>query len=192
MDWIDIFKFVGVALFSATSGGALVIGMASWLGKVWAQRILQNESFALKEKLAATQTQFDLSIKMAERELDLLKDAHSRVHNDKIAIYRGVVDLVAKVLATLDALDRLPRAEALKQYDNFNEQRIRLYGYMAMFAPQAVMDTQDKLMDHLLQISHGQAKYDWAHVRSLALALINAVRRDVGIDKSDIVYNGNL
>jgi hypothetical protein len=192
MDLFDGFKLVGVALFSVASSGTLVVGMASWLGKVWAQRILQDESFALKEKLAATQAQLDLSVKKAERELDLLKDAHARVHNDKIAIYRGVVDLVAKVLATLDALERLPREEAIKQYDNFNEQRIRLYGYMAMFAPQAVMDAQDRLMDHLLLISHGHAKYNWAHVRSLALVLINEVRRDVGIDKSDIAYNGSL
>jgi hypothetical protein len=194
MAWDEILKIVGAALFSIASAGALVIGLASWLGKVWAERILRNESHELQKKLAVAQGQLDLSIKAAERELDLIKDAHARVHNDKISIYRGVVDLVAKLLANLDAfhVGSLPPDEALKQFNNFNEQRMRLYGYMAMFAPQSVMDAQDKLIDHLLRISHGQQKYVWAEVRSLALALINEVRRDVGIDKTNISYNGAL
>lgn len=101
----------------------------------------------------------DLSIKTAEREIDLIKDAHACIHNDKIAIYRGIIDIVAKALASLDSfhMNRLPPDEAEKQFDNFNEQRMRLYGYMAMFAPQTIMDAQDKLIDHLLCISHGKS-----------------------------------
>lgn len=194
MPWDDVLKIVGAALFSVVSAGAIVVGMASWLGKVWAERILRNETHELQKKLAVAQNQLDLSIKTAERELDLIKDAHARVHNDKIIIYRGVIDLVAKVLANLDAfyMDRLPHDEAVRQFDNFNEQRIRLYGYMAMFAPQTAMDAQDKLIDHLLCISNGKKPYVWAEVRILALELINEVRRDVGIDKTDISYNGVL
>ena len=194
MPWDDILKIVGAALFSVVSAGAVVMGMASWLGKVWAERILRKETHELQKQLAVTQSQLNLSIKAAERELDLIKDARARIHNDKIAIYRGVVDVVAKVLASLDALhiNRLPPDEAGKQFDDFNEQRLRLYGYMAMFAPQTVMDAQDKLIDHLLCISQGQKAYNWAEVRVLALALINEIRCDVGIDKTDISYNGVL
>lgn len=194
MPWDDVLKIVGAALFSVVSAGAIVVGMASWLGKVWAERILRNETHELQKKLAVAQSQLDLSIKTAERELDLIKDAHARVHSDKITIYRGVIDLVAKALANLDAFynSRLPPDEAARQFDNFNEQRIRLYGYMAMFAPQTVMDAQDKLIDHLLCISNSRKPYVWAEVRILALELINEVRRDVGIDKTDISYNGVL
>lgn len=194
MSWDDILKIVSTALFSVTSAGAIIIGLASWLGKVWAERILRNETHELQKRLAEAQSQLDLSIKTAERELDLIKDAHARVHNDKITIYRGVIDLVAKALAYLDAfqMGRLPPDEAVRHFDNFNEQRIRLYGYMAMFAPQTVMNAQDKLIDHLLCIYNEQKPYVWAEVRDLALALINEVRRDVGIDKTDISYNGVL
>ena len=194
MLWDDIFKIVGASLFSVVSGGAIVMGMASWIGKVWAERILRNETHELQKKLAVAQHKLDLSIKTAERELDLIKDAHARIHNDKIAIYRGVIDLVAKLLATLDAfhMGRLPPDEAGRQFDNFNEQRMRLYGYMAMFAPQTVMNAQDKLIDHLLCISHGKKTYVWDEVRIFALALINEIRCDVGIDKTDISYNGVL
>lgn len=42
MPWDDVLKIVGAALFSVVSAGAIVVGMASWLGKVWAERILRN------------------------------------------------------------------------------------------------------------------------------------------------------
>jgi len=111
-----------------------------------------------------------------------------------MTIYRGVIDLVARVLANFDVfhMNRLPPDETVRQFDNFNEQRMRLSGYMAMFAPQTLMDAQDKLTDHLLCISHGQKPYLWAEVGVLALALIHEVRRDVGIDKTDSLYNGVL
>ncbi|EMX0314406.1 hypothetical protein AAFZ98_004561 [Vibrio parahaemolyticus] len=61
-----------------------------------------------------------------------------------------------------------------------------------MLAPQSVMDAQDKLIDLLLLVAHGNANYEWEVVRELALKLINEVRKDIGIDKSAIAYNGEL
>jgi hypothetical protein len=60
-----------------------------------------------------------------------------------------------------------------------------------MLAPQAVINAQDELIDYLLQVVHGEAEYEWTEVRGKALVLINAIREDVGIDKSPIGYNGN-
>ncbi len=102
--------------------------------------------------------------------------------------------MVAKVLASFDAIDKsgASNEEFTLQLQSFNEQRIRLYGYMAMFAPQVVMDAQDALTDHLLLVVQKKAPYVWSEVRALALILINEIRRDVGIDKSSIVYKGPL
>lgn len=194
MTWEDALRVIGSSLFSVLSAGAIIMGLASWLGKVWAERVLRNESHDLQEKLRDAQHRLDVSLRVTERELDLIKEAHASVRNDKVAIYRGVVDLIATLLAKLDAheMNRLPPDEAVKHFDSFNEQRIRLYGYMAMFAPQSVMDAQDQLIDYLLQVSHGVESYQWETVRKKALALINEVRRDVGIDKSPIANNGCL
>jgi hypothetical protein len=115
-----------------------------------------------------------------------------RFQNDKMVIYRAVIDSVARLLASLDSHEsgRLVANEAGARFDEFNEQRMRVYGYLAMLAPQSVMDAQDELMDHLLEISHGEAAYEWTNVREKALGLLNAVRDDIGIDKSSISYNG--
>jgi len=69
---------------------------------------------------------------------------------------------------------------------------MQVYGYLAMFAPQTVIDAQDRLIDHLILISNGHKAYIWSEVRELALSFINEVRQDVGIDKSAVQYKGSL
>ena len=61
-----------------------------------------------------------------------------------------------------------------------------------MLAPQEVMDAQDELMDHLLEISHGSIEYKWEKVRELGVNFLNEIRVDIGIDKNPIEYRGRL
>ena len=98
------------------------MGLASWLGKIWAERILRRESHDLQEKLNEVQHRLDISLRASERELDLIKEMHASVRHDKVAIYRGVVDLISALLAKLDAheMNRLPPDEAVKHFDSFN------------------------------------------------------------------------
>ena len=80
----------------------------------------------------------------------------------------------------------------LKCWDQFNRGRMRAYGYLAMLAPQSVMDASDTLFDHLIQVSSGQLPYEWPRVRGLALGLLNEIRKDIGFDPSVIEYGGIL
>ena len=183
MAWEDAFKIIAAMIASIGAGGAIVLALSTWLGKLWAQRILESERHQLASQLEKT-----------KRELDIVKETTLRFQNDKLHTYRAVIDVIARILATLDAHEsgRLQANEAGARYDEFNEQRIKIYGYLAMIAPQAVMDAQDKLIDSLLLVTNGNEKYEWNKVRANALALLNAVRIDIGIDKSPISYNGAL
>lgn len=183
MEWDVVFKFVTASIASTGAAGAIIFALSSWLGKVWANRILESERHRLGEELEET-----------KRELDVIKETTLRFQNDKILTYRAVVDVVSRILSSFDAHQsgRLPPEEAGQRFDEFNEQRIRVYGYLAMLAPQAVMDVQDQLMDYLIQISNGSESYDWKKVRDLAIAMLNEIRRDIGIDKTPISYNGEL
>lgn len=113
MEWNEIFKFVGASIFSVLPAGAVIFALATWIGKVWAERILARETNELKRQLIESQHQLDISLKQAERELDFLKDSRAKIHNDKIATYRGIVDLVSKVLASFDAMETSGASEAL-------------------------------------------------------------------------------
>lgn len=183
MDWETVLKFVTASIASVGVGGALVFALSSWLGKVWANRIIATQTHELQSNLEKTKS-----------ELDVIKKTSLRFQNDKIHTYRAIVDVVAQVLSSFDAnqMGRLEPREAARRFDDFNEKRIRVYGYLAMLAPQSVMDAQDSLMDHLLKIANNSAPYEWANVRKLALNLLNEVRKDVGIDKTPIEYRGEL
>jgi len=183
MEWETVFKFVTASVASIGVGGAVVFALSSWLGKVWASRILATEEHNLKSLLEKT-----------KRELDVFKETTLRFQNDKILTYRAIVDVVARILSSFDAhqMGRLQPHEAGSRFDEFNEQRMRVYGYLAMLAPQPVMDAQDQLMDHLIKISHGSEKYEWPKVRGLAINLLNEIRKDIGIDKSPVEYRGEL
>ena len=183
MEWETVFKFVTASIASIGVGGAIIFALSSWLGKVWAGKILEKEKHDLSGELEKT-----------KRELDIIKETTLRFQNDKLLTYRAVIDVVSKILAAFDAhqFGRLSSEEAAHRFDDFNEQRLRIYGYLAMLAPQSVMDAQDNLMDHLIKISMGSADYEWEKVRELAIAMLNEVRMDIGIDKEGIVYNGEL
>jgi len=183
VSWEIVFKVITASIASVGAGGAIVFALSTWLGKVWANRILESERHKFGEELEKT-----------KRELDVIKETTLRFQNDKILTYRAVVDVVSRILSSFDAhqLGRLPPEEAGQRFDEFNEQRIRVYGYLAMLAPQAVMDAQDKLMDYLIKIANGSENYDWKKVRDLAIAMLNEIRVDIGIDKTPISYNGEL
>lgn len=183
MDWDEVFKFVFAALASVGASGAIIFALSSWLGKVWAERILSKEKHELNKDLESAKT-----------DLELLKETTLRFKNDKILTYRSVIDVISNMLSNFDAvqLGTLTTEDLDKNFHIFNQQRIQVYGYLAMLAPQDVMDAQDNLMDLLIQIFQRSAPYDWEKVRELALKMLNAIRDDIGIDINPIAYNGKL
>lgn len=183
MSWEDAFKIFATGLVSIGGGSVVVLGLSTWFGKMWADKMLAKQTHLLAGQLEST-----------KRELDVVMQTTLRFQSDKLHTYRAAIEVVARLLASLDSHEsgRLVANEAGARFDEFNEQRIRVYGYLAMLAPQSVMDAQDGLIDHLLQIAHGAVAYEWAEVRVKALCMLNAIRDDVGIDKSPITYNGEL
>ena len=127
-------------------------------------------------------------------DLEIFKEKHFKGYTDKLAIYRLVTDVIVDVLGDLDLmmLSGAPPADGTARWDRFNRGRMKAYGYLAMLAPQPVVDGMDALMDHLIQVSHGQDRYEWPTVRALVINLLNEVRKDIGIDASPIEYRGEL
>ncbi|QFT55797.1 hypothetical protein [Microbulbifer sp. THAF38] len=178
-----IFEVAAAIIASIGASSVIIISLSSWLGKVWANRVLENEKHQLAEGL-----------EKAKRELDVLKERTLRFQNDKIIVYRSAIDIIANLLATIEAYQdgKLSTAEAENLFALFNEKRIQVYGYLAMMAPQEVMDAQDDLIDYLLVVINSDTPYDWRLVRAKSLALLNTVRKDIGVTEQPIVYNGQL
>ncbi|WP_376890734.1 hypothetical protein, partial [Aeromonas veronii] len=107
-------------------------------------------------------------------------------------IYRATIDLVAIMLAKVEMIVlRHKRELSPEEKESFETERLKIYGYLAMIAPQEVMDANDAFIDQLLAIIFDGETTSWEEIRAKALCLTNAMRRDIGIDKSDVAYNGN-
>ncbi|NWB47044.1 hypothetical protein [Pseudomonas gingeri] len=179
----DALHLFTAGIISIGGGGLVVLAFSSWLGKVWAGRILREETHLLSVQLETT-----------KRDLDVFKEKTLRFQNDKIVAYREITEIVAKLLAIMDKEigSRLHWENIDDQLREFNEQRLKLYGFLVMLAPQAVMDAHDDLVEHLLFIVTGDGDYKWSEVREKVLFLLNVIREDIGLATGSIVYKGNL
>ena len=95
--WETAFEVLG----SIFSGGAIVMAMSSWLGKVWANRIIEKETAEYKERL-------ERLCKELER-----KNHVSKVRFDaEFAIYRELCestdDMIRATYWLFPELDKLP------------------------------------------------------------------------------------
>jgi hypothetical protein len=185
-------------LLAVGGGGLIVLALSSWLGKVWATRLMDRERREHDREMASLSAelrrQVDTQLANSRNELDIFKEKHLKAHADKLSIYRAAIDLIAEILGDLDFayMNGLPLPDAAEQRDKMNRGRMRVWGYMAMLAPQHVMDSLDALFDHLLLVIDGHEQYEWVKVRELSLKLLNEVRKDIGIDSSSIEYRGDL
>lgn len=192
------FGVAGAIILSLGGGGAIILGLSNWLGKVWADRLMETErakhSAALERFRDELRRETEKELSAAKNELDIYKEKHLKGYSDKIQIYRLVVDVVSEFLGDLDfvyATAQLP-PNAAERLDKFNRDRMKAYGYLAMLAPQNVMDAFDALIDHLILVRNGGERYEWQAVRNLAIAMINQVRNDIGMDVTPIQYRGRL
>ena len=188
---------IGATIIASLGGsGAIILGLSNYLGKIWAERLMATEKVNHEQKLERlrVQLQKENQLHLAELNngLEIYKQTHLREHSDKLVIYRATIDLVAIMLAKVEMIVlRHKRELSPEEKESFETERLKIYGYLAMIAPQEVMDANDAFIDQLLAIIFDGETTSWEEIRAKALCLTNAMRRDIGIDKSDVAYNGN-
>lgn len=192
----DILNIALTVIGSIGASSGILFGLSSWLGKVWATRLMDKERHRHDLELAELRSKLEQSnhrsIEGFKTDLTIFKEKHLKGFNDKIQTYRLMVDIVAEILGYLDTHALTGHKMSEERFEILNKARLRVYGYLGMIAPQKVMDAQDNMFDYLIQVAHGNQPYVWEKVRALALELINEVRRDIGIDSNPIIYSGSL
>jgi len=67
----DIFITAGAILGSVGVGGATVAALSGWLGKVWANRLMEQDRAKYASDLEALKSRFEQSHRRLQAELDL-------------------------------------------------------------------------------------------------------------------------
>jgi hypothetical protein len=177
---------VKVAAVSVPAVGALFV----WLGRVSAKRIETREnakhSRDLENVKAELTRSVQLEVKRLETELSILRDKTLGAHNLKIQIYQEVIEPLSSFML------RIENGTLTNQgLGEFNLQRAKSYARLAMFAPQAVLDAYDVLVDYLNDHLEGRHPFDWPTIRQLIHQFLNAARADIGMGAGAIVYHGH-
>lgn len=176
----DIFK-ISAAIIASLGGGVLIIAVCSnWLAGIWAKRMLENERAKHSEKLESIKT-----------ELDLLKQKDVTRHNDRLSTYRDVIRMVSEILRELEAVALGKQEKISKEAEiKFSINRNISYGYISLVSNQEVMDKFNELFDFLIPVIYEGEQGAWEDMRTKADAMLNAMRRDLGINDGDIIYKG--
>ena len=193
----DILNVAVTVLASLGGGAAIILLFSSWLGKVWANRIMAEERAKHERVLAELRAKLEKaneeSLSKLRTGLEIYRETYLKEHSDKLAIYRLATDVITDFLADISMI-RIGQKPAGDALDRFNRGRLKAHGYLAMLAPQQVMNGYDSLIDHLFSILDKPVitnpQEEWKEMRRRAYILINAIREDVGIDKSKIEYQG--
>jgi hypothetical protein len=200
----NIFKVTLAILVSLGGGGLIILALSNWLGKIWANRIMVKDRAEYAQELERLRAQLlrenEKELSNIRNELDIYKEKHLKGHIVKIETYRLGADILAEILGDLDVMNitgNLPLdpqkvldPQILQRLSQLGRASLKLYGYLAISAPQKVMDANDELRDYLDSILYGGEKYEPAKVYQLALKLANEIRKDIGIDESPLEYKG--
>jgi len=194
----DVFETALAVLGSIGGGGLIVWSLSGWLGKVWAERLMERERQDYRKELEQLRADLNrrntTALEHVRAEWDVLKTKVLGAHAEKIAHYQNFIDVLAPMAADVASAAqgvRFSPEQVAAKIETFEKARLRAYGYLAMFAPQAVMDAQDAVVDYLHTGIEDPTQVTWPEFRNRALTMLNAIREDLGLDTRPIEYRGS-
>ncbi|MFM5499756.1 MULTISPECIES: hypothetical protein [Aeromonas] len=162
-------------LISLGGGAAIVLGASSFLGKVWAQRILQQE-----------QSRMALEIEEYKNKLSELTVNKQINYYQKLELYKSVSAPLLDLIANITHQEKIT-PEHIKSFD---KQRLHMTAQLALFSSSDVFDMFMKLIDYVYDSIEADA-FDFHVFRVEMLIFLSAVRKDIGIYSDEVKYKGN-
>lgn len=176
MDTEMIFEIAGAILLSLGAGGAIVLALSSWLGKVWAERLMAKETARHThelEKLRST--------------LQIQTDQSAQTYKQKIDLYKEVGAPLIELLVKTSNIGSITVEDMLA----FEKCRLNTTALLAMFAPIAVFNEYNKMIDYILNCAEGKDAWSFEEFRVRALNFLSLVRADIGLYDDTLSYNGS-
>lgn len=116
----DAFNAAAAVIISLGGGGAIVLALSSWLGKVWAARILEEDRLKYQAALAQVHSELD----QANRRLQVHFDKALHVHRAQFETeFSAMKTIWEKVMAVRGTMAGLRPMSNLAPLDETPEQR---------------------------------------------------------------------
>lgn len=175
MDTKIVYEVAQAILLSVGGASIIIVGLSGWLGKVWANRLMESDRAKYQTKLTELRAQLE---KEADHGNHLLRQ--------KIELYKEVANPVIDLITKAQHNGTLTH-EDLKEFDS---QRLSTTALLAMFAPHAVFEKYNDMIDYIYDSVEGKQQWEFNIFRDSALVFLSEVRRDVGLYKDNLSYSG--
>ncbi|WP_120512050.1 hypothetical protein [Photobacterium salinisoli] len=168
---MDEYLKISATIITALGGsGAIILCLANYLGKLWANRLMATEKAKHDRELEELRTQLykvnQEELAKFHSEIEVYKQTQLREHSDKLAIYRATIDMVATMSAKVEMIVIKNKQQlSPEEAEQFETERLKIYGYLAMIAPQEVMDANDAFIDQLLALIFDGQFVKWEVIR---------------------------
>ena len=192
MNTEEIFK-IAAAIIASLGGSALLLGVFShWLGSLWAKRMLQDERAKHEKSLQELKAKNEAALEDLKSQIDTLKQKELSRHFDKLAIYKDVIHIVSEMLRELEAVATDKQESISSEVEHsFALNRNKAYGYISLVSCQEVLDKYNEMIDFFIPLIYEGADATWEEMRDKAVSMLNAMRKDLGINEGDVLYRGS-
>lgn len=146
-----------------------------------------------EKEIIKVKHEFSTEVEALKNHLSTEKEYNVTKFQHKFETYKGFIEMIAEFIASLDKLKLEKKELELPIVHTFNRSRLKIYGFLALVAPQTVMDAHDELIDFIMEILEGKHKYDsttFIEIRNKALCLVNCIRSDLELAEGKIKYQG--
>jgi len=173
-------------LLSLSGGGAVVLFLSSWLGKLWANRLMRIESAKHDERLRELEAKLKQQVSDFEMRLKTELDLKFDVTRQKIEVYRRITSPI------LDLVVEAQHSQAMTGDTLLAFERERLDGtaQLAMLAPADVFDEYNALIDYLWDVTESKKPWNFQEFRDKGLVFLSMVRKDIGLHSDSVRYTG--
>lgn len=90
MTWDDAFKIVSSVLVSIGGGAAILFGLSSWLGKIWAEKILNSDRDRYQRQIETLKSELSSDVERLKSELALKLEISKRFSEKQFHLYNDL------------------------------------------------------------------------------------------------------
>ncbi|HBW35631.1 hypothetical protein [Desulfosporosinus sp. BICA1-9] len=127
----EIFQLIGAVIFSLGGAGAIIFALSSWLGKVWANRILEEEKkkhqLEIEEYKSKLMLELNKVNSLNQKALYITKVQYNKEFGIYQDIWEKLFDCIVATINLYPSFDEVPTDEDEKQkwidkkYENYRD-----------------------------------------------------------------------
>lgn len=170
-----IFEVAAAILLSLGSGGAIVFALSSWLGRIWAERLMAKETAKHNQELEQLRSS-----------LQIQANQSAQTYKQKIDLYKEVGAPLVELLVKTQSIGAI----TVEEMQGFEMSRLNTSALLAMFAPASVFDEYNTMIDYIYNCAEGKDTWSFEEFRLRALKFLSLVRIDIGLYQDTLSYNG--